>query len=80
MVTFDVRKECPVKIEKILFSESVAQNKNYDIAWELRPYWNCEGFVAVHGGDSQNVLVESAEHARNLKKALDKAIELGWLK
>jgi len=80
MNVFDVRKEYPVRIEKILFSDSVAQNQNYDIARELRPYWNCEGFIAVYCGDSQSVLIESAEHARNLQKALDKAIELGWLK
>ncbi len=33
----------------------------------------------VYRGDESNVHIEGAEEARNLIKALEKALELGWL-
>ena len=70
MAVFDVRENDP-NIVEIVFAEK------YDgIACTLDT-----SNAFVHIRDNQYYLViDSAEHARNLQKALDKAIELGWLK
>lgn len=72
-----IRKE-NFKIENIVFSESETE-EGCDIGHFLRKWEEDDTFVKISDG-LDFVLVESAEHARNLQKALDKAIELGWLK
>lgn len=77
MAVFDVRKE-DNKIEKIIFS-SVEGESGYDVGYSLCKWDEEDGLVEINDRHCF-VLVESAEHARNFQKALDKAIELGWLK
>ena len=77
MTVFDVRKE-NFKIEKIVFSESETA-EGCDIGHSLSVWEEDSAFVQISDG-VEYVLIESVEHAQNLKKALDKAIELGWLK
>lgn len=77
MSTYDV---CEVKnIEEIVFSKST-ESGGRAIAYFLRKWDARDGFVKVGDARLGFILMESAEHARNLQKALDKAIELGWLK
>ena len=78
MTVFDVRKENS-KIEKIVFNSIEGEASGYDVGYYLREWDEEDGLVEIHDRHGF-VLVESAEHARNLQKALDKAIELGWLK
>lgn len=78
MTSYDVRKNSSVDITDIVFSEEYGR-ENQDIANHIvksDDYNNC---VEVRDC-GEFVIIESAEQARNLQKALDKAIELGWLK
>ena len=77
MSVLDIRKENN-NIEKIVFSESES-SEEYEIAHSLSIWENDDMVVKISDG-VEYVLIESAEHARNLQKALNKAIELGWLK
>lgn len=77
MSVLDIRKENN-NIEKIVFSESES-SEEYEIAHSLSIWENNDMVVKISDG-VEYVLIESAEHARNLQKALNKAIELGWLK
>ncbi len=77
MTVFDVREGNKKEIKGIVFSESESSG-GWNIGYFLSN-WEEEAFVKISNG-LDFVLVESAEHARNLQKALDKAIELGWLK
>lgn len=78
MTVFDVREENS-KIEKIVFNSVEGEYSGYDVGYYLRK-WDAEDGLVEINDRRAFVLVESAEHAQNLKKALDKAIELGWLK
>ena len=78
MTVFDVRKENS-KIEKIVFNSVEGGYSGYNVGYYLRKWDEDDGLVGINDRHGL-VLVESAEHARNLQKALDKAIELGWLK
>lgn len=73
MAVFDVRNNDP-EIVEILFAE-----KNDGLACSLEISSAGGGYVSIRDDDDY-LVIESAEHARNLQKALDKAIELGWLK
>ena len=77
MSVLDIRKENN-NIEKIVFSESES-SEEYEIAHSLSIWENNDMVVKISDG-VEYVLIESAEHARNLQKALNKAIELGRLK
>lgn len=78
MAVFDVRKSSAETISKVVFSENSGKS-GLDISYCITKALGHTGYIKIWDG-SEFVLVESAEHARNLKKALDKAIELGWLK
>ena len=78
MTIFDVREETKKGIKGIVFSESESSG-GCDIGYVLSNWEEDGTFVKISDG-LDFILVESAEHARNLQKALDKAIELGWLK
>lgn len=78
MAVFDVRKENN-EIEKIIFNSVEGVSTGWDVAYYLRKWDEEDGLVEINDRHGF-VLVESAEHANDIKKALDKAIELGWLK
>ena len=73
MRVFDVRNN-DHRIVEILFAEN-----NNGLACSLESSGAGRGYVYIRDDDDY-LVIESAEHARNLQKALDKAIELGWLK
>lgn len=78
MFEYDVRKSSSETISKVVFSECTGKNGFY-ISHYISKASEYGGCIKIWD-NSEYVLIESAEHARNLKKALDKAIELGWLK
>ena len=79
MSVFDVRKKST--IGEIIFSTEVASDTgSTSLAYMVRVYKYNNNFVEIRDGGEEFILLESKEHARNLQKALDKAIELGWLK
>lgn len=83
MSVFDVRSEKSDGIEKIVFE--IDDNSSFVLATNItRHYDENESIIRISEDDPDEVnsyvLVGSAEGARYLQKALDKAIELGWLK
>ena len=73
MATFDVRDEDLAAIDEILFWKGAG---NYA---EVLHEGVCKGEVAIRDhGDV--ILLQNKQHALDLIKALEKAIELQWLK
>ena len=69
----DIRNTEEQKVTSIRFWDDIGE----DVASTLsHASW---GRVAIEDSTTV-VVVESKEHALNLTKALEKAIELGWLK
>ena len=76
MSVFDVTKETTQEIEEISWCCGAWQ-------WNLVQRKNDHGniyFKDIFIGEADCSLVGSKEHAENLIKALQKAIELGWVK
>lgn len=77
MVTFDVRNNGVGVIDVIKFADE--NEYSYSILTHISS-------EEIHDGDIQlissggHARIHSKAHARNLIKALEKAIELGWLK
>lgn len=78
MSSYDVRKNSSEDITEVVFYEDYGK-ENQDVANLIVKSDDYRGCVEVRD-NGEFVLIESVEHARNLQKALDKAIELGWLK
>lgn len=74
MATFDVRDNDPSIVEIVFADDCDGVAYSLDISNNLG-----SGCVSIRD-NVDYLVIESAEHAQNLKKALDKAIELGWLK
>ena len=75
MSTIDIRKYEPPEIDRIVFAEN-KDSVYTTIAYELTKEHKR---INIVDGDAY-VIVTSKEHAENLIKALNKAIELGWVK
>ena len=75
MSTIDIRAS-QEDVQRIIFSDSC--DKGYGVAYALEKHHTGD-FVQLQDG-GEMVLISSKEHAANLIKALQKAIELGWLK
>jgi hypothetical protein len=76
MSTFDVRTDSSNPITEIVFAETHHSAGSLQ-AYKLEP--RTSGDIRIYDGDDY-VYVNSAEHARDLIKALEKAIEFGWVK
>lgn len=76
MAVFDVRKDVNEAITEIVFAEA-EDDAGFSVAYKLSNEFND---VTIWDDQDESVRVRSIEHAQNLIKALNKAIELGWLK
>jgi hypothetical protein len=76
MTVYDVRCGDDSKIEEVVFADKACVGGSYQ-AYKIAP--NVDGDVKLIDGSGDYVYVNSENHARNLIKALEKAIELGWL-
>ncbi|WYV99053.1 hypothetical protein Amme3_00057 [Pseudomonas phage vB_PpuM-Amme-3] len=77
---FDVRSQNQEIITEIVFGEST---KDIELAERIVQPSNSSRhgqFVLIKDGAGEHINVEDVKHARNLIKALEKAIELEWLK
>lgn len=74
MATIDVRGEVEDVVQVIKFSDSYATH--------LVGEWIGEegSFVMLYDDNYDHVVINDKQHALNLIKALNKAIELGWLR
>lgn len=76
---FDVRNQSQEPITEIVFGQST---RDIELASRIiRPTDSSRHkvFVMIKDGAGEHVNVKDIEHARNLIKALEKAIELEWL-
>lgn len=79
MSVFDVRNNPVEEITQIVFAESRLDDEDsppqaYKLVTSPLDY------IALYDGVGEHVFINSKEHAENLIKALNKAIELGWVK
>lgn len=77
MATFDVRKDVAASTTLILFADEVVGTTH--VAHKLTPCFQ-GSHVAIGDSCNDEVLLHSKEHALDAIKAIQKAIELGWLK
>lgn len=79
MTTVDISIDIRTQQEStsIIFSDPLDEYGD-SIAYKLTK--SCMDNHVLINDRKDYVLIESKEHAENLKKALDKAIELGWIK
>lgn len=82
MSVFDVRNNPVEEITEIVFAEprhndedNTPQAYSIEVGGEIRG-----DFVAISDAGGECVFINSKEHAENLIKALNKAIELNWVK
>ena len=77
----DIRNLEESKIETIVFGNPLSDDSTTILAFQVQQGRDRGQFdmIAIRDKNAY-VLIESAEHAEFLKKALDKAIALGWLK
>lgn len=76
---YDVRVGDTQVISEILFAyeeDSVGSVQAYKITPEA---YKGEKYIELRDAAGEMVLINSIDHAKNLIKALEKAIELGWL-
>lgn len=77
MATFDVRDNPATTVDKIVFADR--SDYRYTIATQLE-FDGDDDIIVTSSGNDDYVRIHSIAHAQNLIKALNKAIELGWLK
>lgn len=88
MTSIDIRNVSDVEIDVIFFADN--RNKYSDYAYHANRILKGEDnemAICTHGIDDDdvscdtdnNATIGSAKDARNLIKALEKAIELGWV-
>lgn len=80
MSTIDIRDMDNTGINTIVFAEthgSVASDEDVPLAYQI--VRDEDGDVSIQD-TIESVFVSDKQHALNLIKALNKAIELGWLK
>lgn len=73
MATIDVRDEAEDVVQVIKFSDSYATHLVGEGIGEK------DSFVTLYDDNEDFVVINDKQHALNLIKALNKAIELGWL-
>lgn len=74
MSSIDIRNESE-EVTEIIFSD---EGNSYVVATKVERYVT-DSIKIVDEDDRANVIIESKEHAENLIKAIQKAIELRWL-
>lgn len=78
MAIFDIRKDVVEPTTRIVFAEAMIERTC--VAHFLTPFNRRDDSVAIQDGTLEKVVVVSKQHALDLIKALEKAIELEWLK
>lgn len=78
MAIFDIRKDVVEPTTRIVFAEAMMERTC--VAHFLVPFNRRDDSVAIQDGTNEKVVIASKQHALDLIKALEKAIELEWLK
>ena len=81
MSVIDIRETDSVLVSRILFAEREDDKGSNQANCISRHGPDFDDRIRITEGDHHDyVRVNSEDHARNLIKALEKAIELGWLR
>lgn len=75
---YDVRAEKTTEVSEIVFADKFDDTYNCQASFIRSSSSRGVPFLIIDDGE-ESVIINSVEHANNLKKALDKAIELGWI-
>lgn len=78
MTIFDIRTDIVEPTTRIVFSDRLVEGTH--VAHFIESFSRRDDAIAIQDGTGEKVVLVSEEHARNLIKALEKAIQLGWLK
>lgn len=76
MSTLDIREAATDEVSKIVFGDEVVGSRT--VAHKLTRF--SELHVAIGDSSNDKVLLHSKQHALDAIKAIQKAIELEWLK
>lgn len=80
MSEFDVRKKNDIVITEIVFANMTSHANEFDLAYLCRQSDAFINTIMLSDVGGEVLCIQDKEHALNLIKALNKAIELGWLK
>lgn len=81
MATFDVRLENTAEVDTITFADSRGGGQEeYCQGYSIRKSIDFNSGIQIDDDDDSFVLISTKQHALDMIKALEKAIELGWLK
>lgn len=76
---YDVRVGDTQVISKICFADEVDRVGASQACTITPEIYGGEKYIELSGATGEVVLINSIDHVKNLIKALEKAIELGWL-
>ena len=81
MATFDVRKDIAASTTLILFADTRGGGfEEYSQGYSIRKAVDFRSGIQIDDEDEGFILISTKQHALDLIKALEKAIELKWLK
>ena len=75
---YDVREEKVTEVSEVVFADKVDDTYHCQ-AYLIRSSSSRGVPFLIIEDEEESVIINSVEHANNLKKALDKAIALGWI-
>lgn len=78
MAIFDVRTDIVDPTSRVVFADKI--NDGTVVAHFIEPFPSRAHSVSLQDGSSEKVIVVSKQHALDLITAIEKTIELGWLK
>ena len=86
MSVFDVRNSETSEIKELVFADNVSKDKGITHAFKMQRFAGHEAIMVFDeefdpgACDVGFVVISSKQHATDLIKAINKAIDLGWLK
>ena len=81
MAAFDVRNDNGVELDTILFADTRGGGfEEYSQGYSIRKAVDFRSGIQIDDEDEGFILISTKQHALDLIKALEKAIELKWLK
>lgn len=81
MSVFDVRKQSEECVDTLIFADENSLDDEPQAYKVFHSQHNKFGsYIEIMDGEGDVVIINNKEHAENLIKALNKAVELGWIK
>lgn len=85
---YDVRKEVVGEITEIIFADPKHKAQAVSHSFKVEKFKHAKDMIQIADEEKDEdpnsstgyVVVSSANHAKDLMKALEKAIDLGWIK